>query len=275
MNISKTNKILNYIFMVIVLIIFLIPIFWLVVGSLKSNYEYSLVPPTLIPDEFMFSNYTTVWKQMKFGRAFFNSTFVSVTTTFLNVITGTMAGYAFSKRAFKGSNLILSTIIAFLIVPPSVLLLPTFFIINNINMTNSLWGLILPFAANAFTIFYMTNYISDVPNELIEAAEIDGMGDFKIFLKIVMPLIKPGMITVTIINFVGNWNSFIMPLVLITDSNKYTLPLKQNAMIAATDVNQWNLILASTILSILPVVLLFILTQKYFVDGVMEGAVKG
>lgn len=272
---KKIKKYLDPIIMVVLLIIFIIPLYWLIIGSLKTNMEFNQIPPTFWPEKFEFSNYTLAWKQLGFKTAFLNSVYVTVICTVLNVIIGTLAGYVLSKKKIFGRKTILALIVGTLIVPPAVLLLPLYFIITKMGMYDSLTGLIIPFAANAYTIYFMKQYIDDIPNELIEAARIDGIGEMGLITKIVFPLITPALVTVSLINFVGNWNSFTMPLVLLRSDTKFTLPLKQALLSNATDVNQWPLILAATVLSIIPVLIVFIGTQKFFVKGIMEGAVKG
>ncbi|WP_105616919.1 carbohydrate ABC transporter permease [Vallitalea okinawensis] len=272
---SRGKTITNYVLMAVILLIFTIPLYWLVIGSVKTNMEFNQVPPTFWPKQFELGNYLTAWKQLDFKTAFINSSIVTVVCTVLNIITGVLAGYVLSKKNVFGGKLILGMIIATLIVPPAVLLLPLYFIITKMGMYDSLIALVLPFAANAYTIYFMKQYIDDIPNELFEAASIDGIGEVGMMMKIVFPLITPALATVGLINFVGNWNSFTMPLVLLRSDEKFTLPLKQALLANATDVNEWPLILAATVLSIIPVLIVFIGSQKMFVKGIMEGAVKG
>lgn len=272
---SKGRVVLNYVLMALILLVFTIPLYWLVIGSVKTNMEFNQVPPTFWPKSWELANYSTAWKQLDFKTAFINSTIVTVATTVLNIITGVLAGYVLSKKNIFGGKLILGMIVATLIVPPAVLLLPLYFIITKMGMYDSLTALVLPFAANAYTIYFMKQYIDDIPNELFEAASIDGIGEGGMMTRILFPLITPALATVGLINFVGNWNSFTMPLVLLRSDGKFTLPLKQALLANATDVNQWPLILAATVLSILPVLIVFIGSQKLFVKGIMEGAVKG
>lgn len=272
---KKINKYIDPIIMTVLLIIFIIPLYWLLIGSFKSNMEFNQIPPTFWPEKFELSNYTRAWKQLNFKTAFLNSIYVTVSCTLLNVILGTLAGYVLSKKDIFGKKTILALIVGTLIIPPAVLLLPLYFIITKMGMYDSLTGLILPFAVNAYTIYFMKQYIDGIPDELIEAAHIDGIGEIGLINKIIFPLITPAIVTVSLINFVGNWNSFTMPLVLLRSDNKFTLPLKQALLSNSTDVNEWPLILAATVLSIIPVLIVFIGAQKFFVKGIMEGAVKG
>lgn len=272
---NKKRNIGNYIIMIVILLIFIIPLYWLLAGSFKSNFEFNLPNPTLFPKKFQFDNYSIAWTQLGFKQAFLNSTVVTVATTVLNMITGTLAGYVLSKKKIPGGKIILAMIVSVLIVPPAVLMLPLYFIIVKMGFYDSLLAIIIPFAANSFTIYFMKQYIDDIPNDILEAARIDGIGETGLLTKIIIPLTTPALVTVGLINFVGNWNSFTMPLVLLRSNEKFTLPVKQALMSRATDVNQWTLILAATVLSIVPVLIVFIISQKYFVKGIMEGAVKG
>ncbi len=272
---KNSKMIFNYVIMFGLISLFLIPLYWLLAGSFKSNFEFNLVPPTMFPKEIIFGNYSTAWTQLGFNKAFQNSMIVTISTTVLNMITGTLAGFILSKKKIPGGKIILALIVSVLIVPPAVLLLPLYFMIVKLGLYDTLSAIIFPFAANAFTIFFMKQYIDDIPNDLIEAARIDGVGEFGLIPKVIVPLSTPALVTVALINFVGNWNAFTMPLVLLRSNEKFTLPLKQAKMANATDVNQWTLILAATVLSILPVLVIFIGSQRYFVKGIMEGAVKG
>jgi len=272
---TKGKMIFNYVVMIGLVTLFLIPLYWLVSGSFKSNFEFNLVPPTLFPKKLEFGNYKTAWTQLGFNQAFRNSVIVTISTTVLNMITGTLAGYILSKKKIPGGKLILAMMVSVLIVPPAVLLLPLYFIIVKMGMYDTLLAIILPFAANSFTIYFMKQYIDDIPDDLVEAARIDGLSEMGMLTKIIVPLTTPALVTVALINFVGNWNAFTMPLVLLRSNENFTLPLKQAMMANATDVNAWTLILAATVLSIIPVLIVFIGSQKYFVKGIMEGAVKG
>lgn len=271
----KKNNWINYIAMTGVGILFVFPLYWILISSFKTDLEISQFPPKMFPEVFQFKNYQIVWKLMNFSSAFKNSIFVSFTNTFLNVILATMGGYALAKKRVIGAKILLPIIISTLIMPPAAMILPNYFIISKIGLYDNLWGIILPFAVSTFGIFFMRNYIADVPNELIEAARIDGAGEYRILFTLIMPLIKPALVTLTLISFVNNWNAFTMPLVLISSESKFTLPLRQAMMVKATDSPSWALVLAGTVLAIMPIVILFLLTQKHFVKGVMDGAVKG
>lgn len=271
----KNNKSILTIVLWVTGFLFFLPIYWLVVSSFKSDAEITQFPPTYWPKEFVWSNYPQIWDLLNFGQTMFNSIIVSISTTVLIVIFSTMAGYAFSKKRFLGKNTLFLILIGTMTVPPTVLLLPLYFIISKMGMYDTLTGLILPFSVTVFGIFFTKQYIDDVPTELLEAARIDGCGEFRIFFQMVVPLIKPAVTTLTIIMFVQNWNSFTMPLVLLQSEDKFTIPLRL-AMLAQQNVAvPWSHILAANVISLLPVVIIFLSLQKQFITGLMAGSVKG
>ncbi|WP_069650046.1 carbohydrate ABC transporter permease [Caloranaerobacter ferrireducens] len=259
----------------ILTVIFLVPLYWLIVSSLKTDAEITMFPPTLWPHQINLKNFPYVWKYLHFTRTFLNSLIVSISTTVLIVIFSTMAGYAFAKKKFIGSKFLMTVLIGTMTIPATVLLLPLFFIITKLGMYDKLVSLILPFGVTVFGIFFMKQYIEDIPDALIEAARIDGCGEFKIFFTIILPLLKPAITSLAIIEFVNNWNSFTMPLVLLKSPEKYTLPLRLGMLSKETVAIPWSQIMAANVLTILPVVIIFLLLQKYFVKGIMSGSVKG
>ena len=274
MKINKKYQIQAYIFIGFIALIFLLPLYWLIVSSIKPDVEILKTPPSFVPIKVTIEHYLNAWKRLDYIRTFGNSLIVSTATTILIILFSTMAGYVISKKKFAGKKMILSTVIATMIVPPTVLILPNFFIIDRLGMADSLTGLILPFGVTSFGIFFMKQYMDDIPTSVIESARIDGCGDFRILFQIIFPLIIPGVATLGLIEFVNNWNSFVMPLVLLKTESKSVLPLKLAALSTATDVPSWGLILAGNVLTIMPIVILFLLLQKFFIKGIMDGAVK-
>lgn len=272
---KKLKTLLLNIFVIFITILFLIPIYWLIISSFKTGTEVTAVPVTLFPQKFTLDNFYYVWKFLKFDLTFLNTILVCVPVTFLIVVFSTMAGYALAKKDFPGKNLVMTLLIATMVIPATVLLLPLFFIINSFGMYDSLLGLVIPFSVTVFGIFFMKQYISDIPEDLIKAASIDGANEFQIFTKIVLPLSKPGIMTLAIIEFVNNWNSFTMPLVLINSPDKYTLPLKLTQLVQSQESLNWAQIMAANLLTVIPVIIIFLILQKYIIKGVMAGAVKG
>lgn len=271
----KSPGLARTVILFIVAVAFVFPLVWILFSSFKTDLEIGKFPPALFPAQWKMTNYSIVWELMNFGAAFRNSLFVSTVGTVFNVLLAALAGYALCKGNVWGAKIFLPLIVGTLVVPPASMILPNYFIISKIGLYDSLWGLILPFAVSSFGIFFMRNYLEGVSNELIEAARIDGAGEFRIFFSIILPVAKPAIASLSIISFVNNWNAFTMPLVLLKSEEKFTLPLRQAYMARATDNPSWVLILAATCLAVLPVVFIFLALQKQFVTGVMEGAVKG
>lgn len=272
---NKKNKWIIYTIMWGTSLIFLVPLYWLVVSSVKSDSEITKFPPTLWPESFHWENFPAIWDRLDFANTFSNSILVTVTVTLLITIFSTMAGYALSKKHIFGKNILFMILVGTMTVPPPALLLPLYFIIIKLGMYDSLISLVVPFSVTVFGIFFMKQYIDDIPDELLEASRMDGCGEFRIFFQIILPLIKPAITTLVIIEFVNNWNSFTMPLVLLQSEENYTLPLKLAMLSSETVAMPWSQILAANLLTIIPVVVLFIALQRYFIKGIMDGAVKG
>jgi ABC-type glycerol-3-phosphate transport system permease component len=212
---------------------------------------------------------------LKFSKTFFNSFFTSTITTALILVSSAMAGYAFAKKRFPGSRLILGLLVGTMAIPPTVLLLPLFFVINRIGLFDNLWGLIIPFGVTVFGIYFMRQYISDLPDALLESARIDGASEAAVFIRIVLPLLSPAFVSLAIIEFVNNWNSFTMPLVLLKTPDKFTLPLMLGFLSQKSTEIDWGHVMAANVLTILPVFLIYVILQKYLVKGILQGAVKG
>ncbi|MCD5414499.1 MAG: carbohydrate ABC transporter permease [Clostridiales bacterium] len=255
--------------------IFMIPIYWLITSSLKTNIEITRIPPTFWPEQLAFENFVDVIHRLDFARTFFNSAVVSISATLLIVIFSTMAGYAFAKKKFLGKNFLMMMLIGTMTIPATVLLLPLFFVIIKIGLYDNLLALILPFGVTIFGIFFMKQYIEDIPDSLIEAARIDGCGELRIFFSIIVPLIKPAITSLVIIEFVNNWNSFTMPLVLLRSPDNFTLPLRIGLLAKDTVAVPWASLMAGNVLTVLPVVIAFLFMQRFFIKGILGGSVKG
>lgn len=272
---SKKKQIMLQVFMWLLMIVFMMPLYWLLISSVKTDREITRFPPTFWPEQWNWANFTLIWDRLNFTQTFMNSIIVSVSATLLITFFAAMAGYALSKKRILGKNVLFLILIATMTVPPPALLLPLYFIIIKFGMYDSLIGLVIPFAVTVFGIFFLKQYIDDIPDELIEAARMDGASEFRIFFQMILPLIKPALTTLVIIEFVNNWNSFTMPLVLLQSEEKFTLPLKLAALASENVAIPWSQILAANALTIVPVVVLFLALQKYFIKGIMDGAVKG
>lgn len=262
-------------------IISIAPFLWVVSTAFKGSAENIFAyPPQFIPQQFTFDNIIEVWQKVDFLRYIINSTIVAGITVFLNVILSSLAGYALARMQFKGKEVIFYSVLATIMIPFQVIMIPVYLIVLKLNLVDSAStvsgyaGLILPFAVNAFGIFLMRQAFLGIPKELEEAAIIDGCNHFQIWLKVMMPLVVPSAATLAIFTFVGVWGEFLWPSIVLTDPNMYTLPVGLNDLQGAFSTN-WRYIASGTVISMVPIILFFLMMQKHFLKGSTEGAVKG
>ena len=273
---KKTNRKSNawvYILLSILAAIYLAPIFWVALSSFKGGSELFRYPPTLFPETFTIENYIAAFSKGNFGSYFANSTFVAVVSTILTVIINTMAGYAFAKYKFKGGNAMFIFFIATLMLPLEVLMIPIFQVIKTFGMYNTFWGLIIPPAATPAGVFLMRQYFLSVPNDLMQAARIDGASETKIFLKLMLPIAKPAMSVLAIFSFLWRWNDYMWPLLVIRDTKKYTVQLAL-ANFSGQYTVDWSSMLAMSVVTMIPVLIIFLIFQKQFVKGMVTAGMK-
>lgn len=253
---------------------FLIPFLWQILISLSSLTDVDLLTQTGTPPVLKPENYPQVFEKVDFARYFFNSFFVAGWVTLLQVITSSMAAYAFSRIKWPGRDRVFLLYLGTLMIPGVVLMVPNFAITLALGMFNSYWGLIIPGAFSAYGTFLLRQFMLTIPASLDEAASIDGCGHWRIFTQIVLPLARPGLIVLAIFTFLGNYNSFFWPLILTKDDNLRTLPIGLLAF-DSTYGRETPLIMAGSLMAMIPPVLLFLFLQKYLVKGIQLGAVKG
>ncbi|KUK83140.1 MULTISPECIES: carbohydrate ABC transporter permease [Petrotoga] len=260
--------------LIIWLLISVIPFVWMLSTSFKGPGEIFIFPPRWIPRNPTFNNYIDLFQNMNFGRPFLNSVIVSLSTTFLSVLVATMAGYGFAKFHFKNKNLLFLFILGTIMVPGQITMIPVFLLLSRLNLLNTYWGLILPAIANAFNIFFMRQYIMGVPDELIEAAKMDGAHEGWIFFRIILPLARPAMAAITIFTFTGSWNNFLWPLIIATDESMYTLPVAVSVL-GGQYTENIAMQMAGSVIVILPLIIVFLFTQRYFIKGITFTGMKG
>ncbi|AKG03787.1 sugar ABC transporter permease [Salimicrobium jeotgali] len=269
------RKIGQYSLLILVTIFMIGPFLWLLATALKSGNENIFqYPPTFIPSDPTFSNFGKVLETFPFFRYLFNSIVVGFLTVFLNVLFCSLAAYPLARMKFRGSKTIFILIISTMMIPFQLLMIPVYIISLNLGLQNTYLGMVLPHITTAFGVFLMRQAFLTIPEELDESARMDGANSFQIWWRILMPLAKPSMVTLMIFTFVSAWGDFLWPLIIINDQSMYTLPLGLN-MLSGTFTSDWRLIAAGTILSMLPILIVFLLLQKFFIGGAMKGAVKG
>lgn len=272
--VSPIEQIVVHLILIIWLLISVIPFVWMLSTSFKGPGEIFIFPPRWIPKNPTLKNYKDLFQQMNFGRPFLNSIIVSLSTTFLSVVLATMAGYGFAKFNFKNKNVLFLIILGTVMVPGQITMIPVFLLLTKLNLLNTYWGLILPALANAFNIFFMRQFISGIPDELIEAAKMDGANEGWIFFKVILPLSKPAMAAITIFTFTGSWNNFLWPLIIATDESMYTLPVAISVL-GGQYTENIAMQMAGSVIVILPLIIVFLFTQKYFIKGITFTGLKG
>ena len=251
----------------------LVPFIWMLSSSVKSLGEVFVFPPTLFGEKIVWENYTKISSRFDYLAYFLNSVKVSAWVVVFQVFTSATAGYVFAKLNFKGRDRIFTLYLATMMIPFHVTVITNFLQMSIYGLVNTLWSLMLPASVSAFGTFLMRQFFVTVPNELIEAAMIDGCNPFKTFLQICFPMAKPTIATLSIFCFMNVWNDYFTPLIYINDSRKYTLPLGLASMkgMYSTD---WPVLMASSVISVLPVLIAFLFAQDAFVKGVMMTGMK-
>lgn len=271
---SACQTLLKWILLAVLVFIFLMPIIWVICSSFKSPGELFQWPPTLFGNHPSLDNYILAMQKGDFGRYFINTAFVSITTTFLTVCFNVMAGYTFAKYRFKGAGILFGIVLATLMVPLEVIMIPIFKVIVATNLYNSLWGLIIPAASSPTAVFLVRQYYVGIPDDYMEAARIDGASEFNIFMRIMLPLAKPVVSVLCIFSFMWRWNDYLWPKLVINSKARYTIQLALANYSGEYSVD-WNSLLAMSVISMIPVIIVFLTLQKYIIGGLTAGGVKG
>lgn len=253
----------------------LLPFLWMLSASLKTNDEVFLWPPTLLPRSWEFKNYVLAWEVAHIGRYFMNSLIVTTVVTFLSLFFNTLAGYCFAKLRFTGRDRLFLGLLATMMLPQQVAIIFTYLFIARLGYAGTYQCLIVPGLASAFGIFYMRQSIQSVPDDLIDAARVDGLTPFEIFLSVILPLIRPALSALGILTFLGSWNSFFWPLIVVDSAELKTLPLAVADLSAGQVVQSWPILMAAATLIITPSLLVFLVFQRQFIRGIAMTGLKG
>lgn len=255
-------------------LVMLIPIIWLLLGAFKPDAEIIAYPPTFFPAEFTLKNFTKCMQRIDIIQYMKNSIIFSVGTTIPALLVNTLAGYAFARYEFKGKNVIFVIFLATMMIPFQVIMIPEFLEIHMLGMYDTYWGLIIPKIASAYWIFMMRSAFAGLPKELEEAARIDGLNEFGIYSRIMLPLIKPALVTMIILGINGNWNDLLWPLIMTSTSKMRTLA-NGLAMFVGVRTIEYGAAFAGASISLIPMLLMYIFGQKYFVEGQATSGLKG
>lgn len=268
------GKILVWLLLAALCVIILYPFLWMLCSSFKTEADIMSWPPKLFWREFTTEAYESIWQRIPFMRYYGNTLLFAGGVTVISLALDTMAGYAFARLQFKGKNVLFALVLATLMIPFQVIMIPLFYEMFKLNLLNTFVGLILPRATNAFGIFMMRQFFVSLPKGLEEAARLDGCGEFKIFTSIMLPLCKPAVISLAIFHFMYNWNDLLYPLILTTRTEMRTLPAGL-ATFMGTHVIEHNVLMAGGVLTILPIFIAYCFAQKYFVQGIAMTGMKG
>ena len=259
--------------LVVVSAIVAFPLLWMLSVSFMPAGAASHFPPPLLPSRFTLDNYRELFERIGIGHYLVNSVIVACAITVLSLLANTMAGYAFAKLQFRGRERIFAVLLAALVIPAQVTMLPLFLMMKQLHLVNSYGGVVVPALATVFGIFLVRQYARSIPDELLEAARIDGAGEARIFFQIVLPMLKPVLVTLAIFTFLGAWNDFMWPLIVLTDTSHYTLPVAL-ASLSREHIQDVEMMMAGAVITVLPVLALFLVLQRYYIQGLLLGSVK-
>jgi multiple sugar transport system permease protein len=252
----------------------LAPLLWMLSVSFMQTGEANAFPPPLLPGVATLDNYRLLFARAGMGRYLANSFVVASAITLLSLAFNLSAGYAFAKLKFAGRERIFATLLGALLIPAQVAMIPLFLLMKWLHLVNSYGGVVVPALAGVFGIFLVRQYAQSIPDELLEAARIDGAGEWKIFLRIVLPLLKPIIVTLAIFTFLASWNDFMWPLIVLSDQQWQTAPVALAAL-SREHVQDNELMMAGSVVTIVPVLVLFLVLQRYYIQGLLLGSVKG
>ena len=273
----KINTIVLNVLLIVLGLVTVYPFVWMLSSSFKQNKEIMALEQHLLPQIFTVKNYITMNARFNFMRFFFNSLLVTIVVTLAVIYTSTICGFVLSKYKFRGRNLLFGFVLSTMMIPWCVTIIPKYSMIQNFGWLDSYKPVIVPaiFATYPFFIYMMIQFIRGLPRELDESARIDGCGSFGIFAGIIVPLSKPAIFSVTLFQFVWRWNDFFNPLIYINSVSKYPVSLALRMSLDVADTVHWDQLMAMSLLTMLPPVLLYIFAQKYFIEGIATSGLKG
>ncbi len=268
------SQVLLYTLLIVGAILAMLPMVWMVSASLMPSGEASTYPPRFFPSRVTFDHYTALFTSLNLGSYLLNSAFVALVVTLASLLINSMAGYAFAKLRFRGRDRMFRVLSTGLVLPVQVAMLPLFLLMKNLGLINTYWGVIIPGLASIFGIFLVRQYALSIPDEMLDAARVDGASEFRIFWSIVVPGIVPILATLSIWTFLATWNDFMWPLIVLSDESLYTLPVAL-ANLSGEHVQDTELMMAGSVITVIPVMLVFLFLQRFYIQGVMAGSVKG
>jgi multiple sugar transport system permease protein len=262
-----------YVLLVLGALLAALPMLWMVSASLMPTGDANTFPPRLLPRSVTLEHYRDLFTRLALGRSLVNSAFIAVTVTVISVIVNSMAGYALAKLRFKSSKKVYRGLSVGLVLPAQVAMLPLFLLMKQLHLVNTYWGVIIPGLASIFGILLTHQYALAIPDDLLDAARVDGASELQLYRLIVLPVIAPILATLAIWTFLSTWNDFMWPLIVLSDDRRYTLPVAI-ANLVGEHVQDTELMMAGSVVTVLPVMLVFLFLQRYYIRGITAGSVK-
>ncbi|GIF04247.1 carbohydrate ABC transporter permease [Actinoplanes siamensis] len=271
---SRIGRVLGYLATAVASVAVLLPFYWMVVSSLKTDNEVFTLPVRWLPSAAQWHHYADIWTRSDLTTWLGNTVLLSVAVTVLQVLTGSFAAYGFSKIRFPGRDALFLTYVATLAVPWQSYMIPQFVLLSKMHLSDTLWSIIAIQAFGALGVFLMRQFYESIPDELVDAARIDGMSEYGIYRRIMLPLSTPALASLALLTLVNTWNDFLGPLLYLRSSNLWTIQLGLRTFISQYSA-EYALIMTGSVLSVLPIVVIFLLGQRYFVEGVATTGLKG
>ena len=272
---QRVARILGYLVLIVAAIGLFAPFVWMVMSSLKSANEVFSVPVTWVPDVFVWNNYIDIWSKSNMLVWIRNTLLLAVVVTFLQVLTGSFAAYGFARIRFPGRDVLFLLYIGTIAVPWQSYMIPQFILLSNLKVSNTLWAIILLQAFGAFGVFLMKQYYETIPEELSEAARLDGLSEYGIWRRIMLPLSIPALASLTLLTFVNTWNDYLGPLIYLRNPDLWTIQLGLKSFVSNLYDTNYALLFAGLTISVIPIAIIFTLGQKYFVEGLATSGMKG
>jgi multiple sugar transport system permease protein len=271
---ERIKNVYTHVLLLVAVLILTVPFVWMLSGAFKDTLEVVKLPPQFLPSTFNFDNFIEIKRYFPIERFLFNSIIVAVLTSVLQILVCAMSAFVFAKIRFKGSDFLFLLYLVTMMIPFQVTMTPLYIIFRNLQLIDTYIGLVLPGVFSAYGTFLLRQHIMTIPNSLMEAAFIDGASYGGVFLRIILPLSKPALATLAIFSFMGSWNNFLWPLIIVNSNNLMTLPLGLS-MLTGRWSTVWNILMAGNVVSFIPIFIVFLFAQKYFIRGITMSGVKG
>lgn len=272
---QQVGRVILYVVLIVAAAAMLTPFFWMVMSSLKDANSVFSVPIRWIPEVFVWDNYVEIWQSSGISTWIRNTLILSVGVTLLQVVTGSFAAYGFSRIRFPGRDVLFLLYIATIAVPWQSYMIPQFIMLSNAGLANTLWSILLLQAFGAFGVFLMKQFYETIPEDLSEAARLDGLSEYGIWARIMVPLSVPAIASLSLLTFVNTWNDYLGPLIYLRDPNLWTMQLGLNNFVSSLYDVDYGVLFAGLVISVLPVAVIFLLGQRYFVEGIATSGMKG